>query len=97
MYCVMCLDKPDSSALRQATRPAHLDYVVSQDCLQIGGPLIGDDGETMIGSMMVLSVADKAAAQAFVDNDPYTKAGLFAQVEIHAWKHLFGALDAPQG
>ena len=97
MYCVMCIDKPDSGALRQENRPAHLEYVVSQNYVKLGGPLLGDDGETMLGSMLVLDVDNRAAAQAFVDNDPYFKAGLFARVDVHRWKHLIGALDAPQG
>jgi len=34
----------------------------------------------MIGSLVILDVADKAAAQEWADNDPYAKAGLFADV-----------------
>lgn len=96
MFCVMCLDKPDSNELRLANRQAHLEYVVAQDYVQVGGPLIGDDGETMIGSMLLLNTDDRAKAEAFVDGDPYHKAGLFRQIEIHQWNHLLGALDAPQ-
>lgn len=97
MYCVMCIDKPDSGALRQENRPAHLEYVVSQDYVKMGGPLVGDDGETMIGSLLLLDVDNRAAAQAFVDNDPYHKAGLFERIEVQRFKHLLGGLDNPQG
>lgn len=97
MYCVMCIDKPDSGALRQENRPAHLEYVVSQNYVKMGGPLVGDDGETMIGSLLLLDVDNRAAAQAFVDNDPYHKAGLFERIEVQRFKHLLGGLDNPQG
>ena len=97
MYCVMCIDKPDSGALRHENRPAHLEYVVSQNYVKMGGPLVGDDGETMIGSLLLLDVDNRAAAQAFVDNDPYHKAGLFERIEVQRFKHLLGGLDAPQG
>jgi uncharacterized protein len=95
MFCVMCIDKPDSEALRLANREAHLQYVVSQDYVEIGGPLVSDDGETMIGSLLLLHTQDRAQAEAFVENDPYHKAGLFARTEIHRWKHLLGGLTAP--
>jgi uncharacterized protein YciI len=38
----------------------------------------------------VLDVADLAAAQAWADNDPYAKAGLFSDVRIQAWKKVVG-------
>ena len=96
MFCVMCLDKPDSEALRLENREAHLNYVISQDYVEVGGPLVGDDGTTMIGSMLLLNTQDRAKAEAFVENDPYHKAGLFQRIDIHRWKHLLGVLTAPQ-
>lgn len=96
MYCVLCLDKPDSGALRLETRQAHLDYVRGTDFVQAGGPLTAEDGETMIGSMLLLNVDTEQAAQDFVANDPYQKAGLFAEVSIHRWKHVIGSLAPVQ-
>jgi len=97
MFCVMCLDKPDSEELRLANRQAHLEYVTAQDYVQIGGPLMSDDGTKMIGSLLLLDTQDTAKAKTFVDNDPYQKAGLFARVEVRRFNHLLGALAAPQG
>jgi hypothetical protein len=36
--------------------------------------------------MLIVEAEDKAAAQAQADNDPYTAAGVFESVEIHAWR-----------
>jgi uncharacterized protein YciI len=44
----------------------------------------------MCGSLLILDVADRAAAEAWADGDPYAKAGLFETVEIHAWKQVIG-------
>ena len=44
----------------------------------------------MCGSMIVLDVADLAAARAWAENDPYNKAGLFADVRIQEWKKVIG-------
>jgi uncharacterized protein YciI len=56
--------------------------VVSQ-----AGPLLDDAGE-MIGSLVILDVADMAAAQAWAANDPYAKAGLFESVDLIPWKKV---------
>ena len=37
---------------------------------------------------VIIEAADRAAAKAMADADPYAKAGLFASVEIRAWKWL---------
>jgi uncharacterized protein YciI len=40
--------------------------------------------------MLAIEAADRAAAEAFAAADPYAKAGLFASVEIIAWKKVIG-------
>lgn len=91
-FVLHCLDKADSLDLRMATRERHLAYVQSRTAdIRIAGPMFNDAGE-MAGSMFVLDVADKAAAKAFSDADPYTQAGLWRQVELNPVKITFGAV-----
>jgi uncharacterized protein YciI len=92
LFVLHCLDKPDSLALRMANREAHLAYVSGQtEVLKLGGPLLDDDGN-MAGSLLVLDVADKAAAEAFSAADPYTKAGLWQRVVITGFRASLGQL-----
>jgi uncharacterized protein len=86
LWVIHAEDKPDSLVLRQATRPDHLAYVASFP-LELGGPLLDDDG-AMCGSLIVLDLPDRMAVEEFVAGDPYTKAGLFDRVSIHAWKQV---------
>ena len=44
----------------------------------------------MDGSLVILDVADMAAARDWAENDPYARAGLFESVEIRAWKKVIG-------
>lgn len=81
LFVIHALDRPDSLDLRQATRPAHLEFLADFDT-PVGGPLLDEEGQ-MCGSCIVLDVVDRAAAEAFVANDPYGKAGLFTSVTIH--------------
>ncbi len=95
MYVIMAFDKPDSEAMRLENRADHVAYVLAQDGVKTAGPFMSDDGETMIGTLLLLDVATRAEAQAFVDNDPYNKAGLFEAMEIRRWHHLMGGLSDP--
>jgi hypothetical protein len=49
-----------------------------------GGPKLRDDGETACGTLCILDVDDRAAAETFIKDDPFSKAGLFGKVEITA-------------
>lgn len=88
-FVLHCLDKPGQQALRAATHPAHLAYMTGfADKVVVAGPMLEDDGETMCGSMIVIDLEDRAAAESFSRNDPYTQAGLFESVSIRRWKKV---------
>ena len=81
-FVLICIDKPDSLALRMATREAHFAYGrARQGVVRLGGPFLNDAGE-MAGSMIIIEATDLAAAEAFSEADPYKLAGLFERVEI---------------
>ena len=89
MFMVQCLDKPDSLAQRLAGRPAHLEHLKdSLDHIIAAGPLLADDGETMIGSGYVLEFPDKAAVEAFFAADPFVKGGLYESMTIRPYKKI---------
>lgn len=82
-------DKPGALNVRTENRPAHLDYLKSTDLVAQAGPLLDGSGG-MIGSLIILDVADMAAAQDWADNDPYAKAGLFQSVTLTHWNRVVG-------
>ena len=82
-FAISVVDRPGSTALRLATRAAHLAHIAAhRDRIVFGGPLKDVDGETTVGGWTVVDMATQAEAQAFMDADPYTKAGLFETVAI---------------
>jgi len=89
MFALICRDKPGALQVRKDNRDAHIAYVKNTGAAFTGGPFLDDDGQ-MIGSMLILDVPDKAAAQAWADGDPYGQAGLFESVELIAWKKVIG-------
>jgi uncharacterized protein YciI len=85
LFVITAIDKPDALSLRVATRQAHLDYVSDTDTLKLGGPFLDANGD-MAGSLLIIDAPDMDAARWWHANDPYAKAGLFANSDIRAWK-----------
>lgn len=89
-YLIDATDKPDSAELRAAERPKHMAYLDSNlpKLIAVGAKL-RDDGTTAWGSLYIIDVDERAAAEAFINNDPFQKAGLFGKVEISRWRKGF--------
>jgi uncharacterized protein YciI len=89
LIALMAHDKEGALDVRKANREAHLAYIKDTGAVAQAGPLLNDAGE-MCGSLIILDVADMAAAQAWADGDPYAKAGLFASVTLTQWNRVIG-------
>ena len=86
LYALICIDRPDSLAVRQANRPEHLAYIERLgDTIVLAGPFIDADSQAMNGSLIVIDAPSLEAAQEIAAGDPFAKAGLFASVEIRPW------------
>jgi len=83
LWVISCLDKPNTAAAREAVLKVHREYLQNQKrILVLAGATQTDDGETAIGSLFVLNVNQRAEARAFSDGDPFTQAGVFANITI---------------
>lgn len=89
LVAIKTTDKPGALQIRLDTRTAHLDYIKETGIVAMAGPVL-DDEEQMCGSLIVLDVDTVAQAQNWADNDPYAKAGLFADVSVRQWKKVIG-------
>ena len=89
-YAIQTTDKPGSAKLRADTRAAHLDYLTkNKHLLLAAGALIDDDGTGGNGGILIVDTDDRKAAEKFVDDDPFTRAGLFATVNVTRWRKAF--------
>ena len=88
-YVIHCIDKPGKTEVRAAHRTAHLGYLTTyEDKVFLAGPTLSEDGETMTGSLLILDLENRAAAEEFVAGDPYSMAELFERVIIQPWKKV---------
>ena len=88
-FALYCVDKPNAIDLRMATRPAHLTYLESKPInIVMAGPLLGEDGNGMRGSLFIIEADDVTQVHRFSEGDPYRKAGLFERVEVHGFRKV---------
>jgi uncharacterized protein YciI len=89
-FSVICLDGPDSGEKRIRIRLAHMEYVAQhQSKFLFGGPLLGDSGDIRVGMMFVLAFATRSDVEAFMADEPYTRAGVFESVIIRRFLAVF--------
>ena len=87
LVALIAKDKPDHLEVRTANRPAHVEYLKSSDQVSQAGPLLSQDGY-MIGSLIILDVADIQGARDWAEPDPYAKARLFQSVDLISWNKV---------
>jgi uncharacterized protein YciI len=89
-YAIQTEDKPGSAELRAKTRAEHLAYLTAhQHLLLAAGALISDDGTGGHGGILIVDTDDRAEAERFINQDPFTKAGLFQRVTVTRWRKAF--------
>ena len=89
-YAIQTQDKAGTAELRAATRPAHVEYLTkNQSLLLAAGALIDDDGRGGHGGILLVDTDDRAVAERFIAEDPFTKAGLFEKVTVTRWRKAF--------
>ncbi|WP_244937380.1 YciI family protein, partial [Methylobacterium crusticola] len=84
-FIVHCLDHAGAAERRLAHYEAHKAYLAGPLPVEtlVSGPLLAEDGATMIGSLFLLEAPDRAAVEAFHHADPFRAAGIWAEVRIH--------------
>lgn len=87
LIALLAKDKEGHLETRKSNRDAHLSYIKETGVVSQAGPLL-DDAGAMCGSLVILDVQDMDAAQSWAANDPYAKAGLFADVQLIAWNKV---------
>lgn len=89
LFAILCTDRPNSLDTRLAVREAHLGYLETYiDKLVQVGPLLDGDGRPC-GSLLIIDVEDRAAAESFAASDPYAAVNLFESVVIRGHRTVF--------
>jgi uncharacterized protein len=89
LFAVWAIDKPGALPERLRVREAHRARLRSPAphavSVKLAGPMFDAAAQSMSGTLLVVEADDAAAVQAFVDDDPYVHAGVYASVQIRPW------------
>jgi uncharacterized protein len=86
LFAIHALDRPGALPTRLANYDAHKAFLsdTSRHGIKIvmSGPLVSDDGETMIGSLFLIDAPSRLEVEAFNRADPFAKAGIWERISI---------------
>ena len=94
LFAIIAEDVENSLTARLEARPAHVERLKvldSQNRLTLAGPHPHVSEEGFTGSLVVAEFIDLEAAQAWVAEDPYIAAGVYAHVTVKPFKQAFPA------
>jgi hypothetical protein len=93
------LDSDGGIEARAAAMEPHIEYLrATGDRIRFAGPLLADDSETPRGSLTLLDAPDRAAAEAWLADEPYNVAGAFGEATFTRWSSSMDVrqLDYPR-
>jgi uncharacterized protein len=90
MYAIICFDRPDSAALRDQHRAAHLQFLKTHGGkIVFGGPLKGTAEGPSTGALIVVDCATREEARTLIGADPFLQNGVYESVAVRAFKQVF--------
>ena len=90
IYTFILLDKADAFELRQRLRAEHRTYVGEvADRIAFAGALVGDNGETRVGSLLAIDFPDRQAADEWIRDEPFTRGGLYSSIQVLAFLNFW--------
>lgn len=86
LFAIHAIDRTGALPTRLANYDAHKAFLGDTTRLGVkivmSGPLVADDGATMIGSLFLIEAASRAEVEAFNRADPFAAAGIWENVTI---------------
>ena len=86
LFAIHGVDREGALDTRLAHYEAHKAFLSDTSAFGVeivmSGPLVADDGTTMIGSLFLIEAPDRAAVEAFNAADPFKKADIWECVTI---------------
>jgi uncharacterized protein YciI len=86
LFAIHAVDRAGALPARLAHYDAHKAFLADTSAFDVAivmsGPLVADDGATMIGSLLIVEAPDRGAAERFNAADPFHAAGIWERITI---------------
>ena len=90
MYAIVCFDRPDSAALRDQHRAAHMEFLKTHSGkIVFGGPLKNTAGRAEHRRADRGRLRDAQGSRGFIAADPFYRGGVYESVAVRAFKQVF--------
>ena len=94
-FTIFATDRPETAEVRSRHVEAFREYLHDHPghpgvVLHLGGRILADDAQTPIGTHIVIEAPSLEAARAFIEDSPYGRADLFAELHVRPWKWITG-------
>lgn len=91
LYALHMIDKPGVLEKRMDVMPAHREFLEKAPIeVVMSGPLLAEDGETIVGSLYLVEVESRGDIDSFLDEDPLANAGVWEKVDINRFFRRVG-------
>lgn len=89
-FAIITTDKEGCTDLRDHNQTAHKVYLDAHKAILLAaGAMLDDDGLCAQGGILLVDLETREEVEDFVKKDPFTTAGLFAEVRITRWRKAF--------
>src|SRR5213593_3193922 len=90
IYTFVLLDKANARDLRRQLKAEHRNYITKvADRIAFAGRFVGDDGHTKVCSLIAVDFPSREAATAWLQDEPFTRGGLYASIQVQAFVNLW--------
>ena len=90
IFAILLMDRPGTADLRAKIRPEHRAYLAKRsEQMAFAGPLTSEDGATTLGSLIVMDFPTRADVDAWLKDEPYTKAGVYEKPIINVFNNMW--------
>lgn len=94
LFVLHAIDHSDAPEARLANYDAHKAHAASAAgrgiAVVLGGPLMLDNADRMTGSLAVYDAPDRATIEAFVQEDPFNRFGVWSEARLHRFDPRIG-------
>lgn len=89
-WMIIAWDRAGHAGVRAANIATQRNYASALGERLIGyGHIVSDDASAMLATTWFVQLDDRAAAEAFVGNDPLDRAGVYEKTDIRRWSNSF--------
>ena len=89
-FVVIGTDKPGMAQTRADLQQSFIAYLRDHPdhpevTVHNGGPMLAEDGESIVGLLLAVEAPSLEAAQAFAMDSPFARAELLADLRVRQW------------